>query len=111
MFLPNADKAIIKTEKISDYVLNLDHFEGKNKARVFASVLGLKKENTVELINAIREAILKNDAIKQFESEYGTKYTVDFQFSFNNKTATIRSGWLIEKNGDTARLITCYVKL
>ena len=43
MLLPNADKAIIKTEKITGYVLNFEHFEAKNKARIFASVLGLKK--------------------------------------------------------------------
>lgn len=111
MLLPNADKAIIHTEKITDYVLNFEHFEGKNKARVFASVLGLTKLNAEDLIKAIREAVLKTEAVKQTESAYGTKYTVDFSFTYNGITATIRTGWIVEKNDGIARSITCYIKL
>ena len=65
MLLPNANKAIIKEEKITEYVLNFDHFDGTTKARVFSSVLGLKKENADYLINDIRAALLINDAVKQ----------------------------------------------
>jgi len=111
MLLPNADKAIIKTEKITDYVLNFEHLEEKNKARVFASALGLKKENSDFLINAIREAIQTIDAVKQFSSAFGTKYTVDFDLKFKNKIARIRTAWIIEKEDNLPRLISCYVKL
>lgn len=76
MILPNADKAIIKTEKITDYVLNFEHFEGKNKARVFASALGLRKENADYLIDFIHKAILTNDAVEQ-PAMFGARYTVD----------------------------------
>lgn len=111
MLLPNADKAIIKTEKITGYVLNFEHFEGKNKARIFASVLGLKKENAAYLIDAIGEAVLINDAVKQSTSTFGTKYTVDFDLTFENKTATVRTGWIVENEDNIPRLITCYIKL
>lgn len=111
MFLPNAEKAIINAEKITNYVLSLEHFEGKNKARVFASVLGLTKLNAADLIKAIREAIVRTEAVMKSESEYGTKYTVDFRFTFNNKTCTIRTGWIVEKKDTIPRLITCYIKL
>lgn len=111
MLLPNANKAIIKKEKITDYVLNFDHFEGKNKARVFSSILGLKKENSYYLINSIRRAILINDAIKQSQSAFGTKYTVDFELMFQKKTAKIRTGWIIEHDKNIPRLITCYIIL
>jgi hypothetical protein len=111
MFLPNADEAIIDVKKITEYVLSFDHFEGKNKARVFASVFGITKLNAEDLIKAIREAILKTEAVKQSESAYGTKYTVDFEFKFNYKTGTIRTAWIVEKNVSIARFITCYLKL
>ncbi len=110
MLLPNADKAIIKTEKITDYVLNFEHFEGKNKARIFASVLGLKKDSSAYLINAIAEAVLFNDAVKQSTSIFGTKYTVDFELTFENKTAKVRTGWIVDNEFNIPRLITCYIK-
>ncbi len=111
MLLPNANKAIIKEEKITEYVLNFDHFEGKNKARVFSSVLGLKKENADYLINAIRTAILINDAVKQSESAFGIKYSVEFDLIFKKKIARVRTGWLIEKGNNIPRLITCFILL
>jgi hypothetical protein len=111
MLLPNANKAIIKEEKITEYVLNFDHFEGKNKARVFSSVLGLKKENADYLINAIRAAILINDAVKQSESAFGIKYSVEFDLIFKKKIARVRTGWLIEKGNNIPRLITCFILL
>lgn len=55
MLLPNADQVIISQDKIIDYVLNFEHFEGKNKARVFASALGITKSNAEELINLIKK--------------------------------------------------------
>jgi hypothetical protein len=111
MLLPNANKAIIKEEKITGYVLNLDHFEGKNKARIFSSVLGLKKENADYLIKEIQDAILVNDAEKQSESEFGIKYTVDFDLIFETKMARIRTVWLIEHSSNIPRLITCFIIL
>ena len=110
VLLPNADKAIIKTEKITGYILNFDHFEGRNKARVFASVLGLKKEHADYLIQAIREAIRINDAVKQSASAFGTKYTVDFELTFENKTAIIRTDLIVEHEDNNPRLTTCYIK-
>jgi len=56
MFLPNADKVII------NYILNTEHFERKNKARVFASALGITKANANDLISLVKEAVLINDA-------------------------------------------------
>ena len=47
--LPNADKAVLKIEKIKDYCLNNLHPVGKHKARVFQSVLGLNADNDEEL--------------------------------------------------------------
>lgn len=110
MLLPNADKVIISPEKITDYVLNYEHFEGKNKARVFESVLGLTKSDAENLISPIKEAVLITNANKQSESEFGTKCTVDFDLTFNNNVATIRTAWIVENENNIPRLITCYIK-
>ena len=55
------------------------------------------------------EAILKTDAVKQSQSAYGTNNTVDFEFTFNNKTAIIITGWIVENNDSIAKLITCFI--
>lgn len=91
--------------------MDFAHFEGKNKARVFASVLGLKKENADFLINAIKKAILLNDAVKLSESAFGIKYSVDFDLIFEEKIARVRTGWLIEEGNNIPRLITCFILL
>ena len=39
--LPNPDRAVVDLAKLRDYCLNPQHEEGKHKARVFASALGL----------------------------------------------------------------------
>jgi hypothetical protein len=41
MKLPNAEKAFIDNKKLLDYCLNPLHEEGKHKARVFQSALGI----------------------------------------------------------------------
>jgi len=44
MKLPNGDRADLGS-KIEDYVLNPRHWEGRHKARVFESVLGITPAN------------------------------------------------------------------
>lgn len=39
--LPNAGRAVVDIRKLRDYCLNPWHEDGKHKARVFASALGL----------------------------------------------------------------------
>ena len=49
MKLPNGDRADLGT-KIEDYVLNPRHWEGRHKARVFESVLGITLANRTILL-------------------------------------------------------------
>ena len=41
MKLPNSDLAVIVDRKLAGYSLNLDHDEGKHKARVFKAALNM----------------------------------------------------------------------
>jgi len=52
--LPNADNAVVEAAKLRDYCLNPAHPEGRHKARVFRSALGVGQEQAEWL----REAIL-----------------------------------------------------
>jgi hypothetical protein len=43
MKLPNATHAVVDVAKLRDYCLNPGHARGRHKARVFASVLGIRR--------------------------------------------------------------------
>jgi len=43
-------------------------------------------------------------------SQFGQKYVIDAQLALNERTAIVRTAWIIENGKDFPRLITCYVK-
>jgi len=58
MKLPNGERADLGS-KIEDYVLNPSHWEGRHKARVFESTLGITLGNQQVLREAILAAAVK----------------------------------------------------
>jgi hypothetical protein len=109
MILPNPDLTIIDDDKLAGYSLNLDHAEGKHKARVFKSALNMDASDSEELRLALLDALRTYDAMPDKSNAYGQKYIIDFPLSRQGKTATIHSVWIVRNNEDFARLITCYV--
>lgn len=109
MKLPNSDKAIIPVEKLEGYSLNPNHSEGRHKAVVFQSALGLGLENAVELRAALQQALTTQDAIPTTRNAYGQKYQIDLEMTRDRKSAIIRSIWIIRQNEDFPRLVTCYI--
>ncbi len=109
MKLPNPALTLIDDGKLTSYSLNPNHDEGKHKAIVFKSALDITLENLEELKTALLEAVKNYDAIPTKANAYGQKYIIDFPMTRNNKTAIIRSGWIIRNNEDFPRLVTCYI--
>ena len=107
--IPNADQATIDTRKLSDYVLNTAHSQGKHKARVFESVLGLTDADTDILRDALQDAVQSKEARIVDEDDYGIRYQIDFEMTTDTGIATIRSGWIIRVDEDYPRFLTCYV--
>jgi len=110
MKLPNAEKAIIDDRKIKDYCLNPEHPRGKHKAKVFQRSLGVTSENSLELINQIRNGIMQTDCLKGDLDDHGQRFTVDVEVVINRKKAVVRTGWILKKNEDQPVFTTCYVK-
>ena len=108
MFIPNADNAIIDIGKLRDYCLNLEHDKGKHKAKLFSSILGMKAENAEELRQLLFEVIKTHEAQLGKRDDYGQRYTLDFTIEWQNRKATLRSGWIIEHNVEVPRLTSCY---
>ncbi len=108
MKIPNAEHAIVDLRKLRDYCLNSQHNKGKNKARLFASLLGMNSNDAGELRKALLEAVRKQDAQLGDKDAYGQRYTLDFMLTWQGKQATIRSGWIIETNSDLPKLTTAF---
>jgi hypothetical protein len=108
MLIPNAENAVVNIRKLRDYCLNPDHDEGKHKTRLFSSIIGMTAENGEELRQIILEVIKTNEVQLGRCDEFGQRYTLDFPLEWQNRNATIRTGWIIEPESDIPRLTTCY---
>lgn len=110
MKLPNAENAVVDIAKLRDYCLSETHEVGSHKARVFRSVLGLTIENAEWLREQILIAAYNLDAEMTTSIAFGERYCLDFELTFEEKTAVIRTSWIVEYGTDFPRLTMCYVK-
>lgn len=109
MRLPNGERALIDPRKLIAYSLDPEHDEGRHKAHLFVSLLGINQRNTELLIDAIEEAAVSGDASLGKSDHYGQRYAIDFAFTGPSGSATIRSAWIIRRDEDFPRLVTCYI--
>ncbi len=73
MKLPNSDLAVIDDRQLAEYSLNLDHDEGKHKARVFKSALNMDVSHLEELKQALWSALKTIDRYQTI-SKRGIEY-------------------------------------
>ena len=106
--IPNAENAVVDIRKLRDYCLNLEHDEGKHKARLFSSILGMTADNAEELRQILLETVKTHEVRLGRRDEFGQRYTLDFMLEWQDRSATICSGWIIEEGSDVPRLTTCY---
>ncbi len=109
MKLPNADNAFIDDRKLEDYSLNPFHPVGKHKAYLFDKILGINYLDSFWLKFEILSAIKIEAAIATKTNNFGELWQVDFFITRNNRTAKIRTGWIVQFDEDFPRLTTCYI--
>ncbi|MBW4418718.1 MAG: hypothetical protein KME13_05765 [Myxacorys californica WJT36-NPBG1] len=108
MPIPNAENAVVDIRKLRDYCLNLEHDDGKHKARLFFSILGMTADNAEELRQILLEVAKVQEAQLGKRDKFGQRYTLDFIIEWQNRSATLRSGWIIEHGSEFPKLTTCY---
>lgn len=109
MKLPYAERAEVSIRKLQDYCLSTQHDEGKHKARVFASALGMTVDDAEALRELLLQAAQNGEAQPRFRDAYGQRYVVDFPATWQGKSAIIRSAWILEHGSQTPRLTSCFV--
>lgn len=65
-------------------------------------------ENAEELCQILLEAIATHEAQPGRRDEFGQCYILDFPLEWQNRSATLRSAWIIEHGSEIPRLTTCY---
>lgn len=110
MLLPNGKRAVVNVRKLRDYCLNPDNPRGCNKARVFASALGITAADSERLRTKLLEVALGGEVRLGEVDMYGQRYTIDFDMMTDAGEARVRSGWIILRNETVPRLTTCFVK-
>jgi hypothetical protein len=106
--LPYAENAVVDIRKLRDYCLNPEHDDGKHKARLFLSSLGMTADHAEELQQILLEVVKTREVRLGRQDTFGQRYTLDFLLEWQNRSTTIRSGWIIEQGSMTPRLTTCY---
>ncbi len=108
MPIPNAENSVVDIRKLRDYCLNAEHENGKHKARLFSSILNMTVDDAEVLRQILLEVVITHEAQLGRQDEFGQRYTVDFILEWQNRRATVRSGWILESGSSTPRLTTCY---
>jgi len=108
MFIPKAENAVVDIRKLREYCLNSKHDDGKHKARLFSSLLGMTADNAEELLQILLKVVQTHEARLGRQDKFGQRYTLDFTIEWQNRSATLRSGWIIEHDSEIPRLTTCY---
>ena len=108
MKVPYAENAVVDIRKLRDYCLNPSHSDGKHKARLFQSYLGLTSKDAEQLRLILLDVVQHQEAEFGRRDQFGQRYTVDFELTWHNKKALIRSGWILEHGSNVPRLTTCY---
>ena len=109
MKLPNYNSALVPLDKLVGYSLDLDHPSGKHKARVFASVLGLTRDDAAWLRDRILDAVLTAEAIEKEPTEFGRRYVVDFSLATEVGAAVVRTAWIVRHDEAFPQLTSCYI--
>jgi hypothetical protein len=109
MTFPKDHSSEIDLRKLVGYCLNPRHEEGRHKARVFASALGVGPEDADWLRKEILMAVASAEATVETVSPYGMRYVIDVQIRRQGKVARVRTAWMVRAGETIARLTTCYV--
>jgi hypothetical protein len=75
MTVPNAERAIIAVEKLTEYLLNMSHKRGATKARLLLGVG--HRPDAPRLLEADLRAHLSLDVTRTSENAYGVVYEIE----------------------------------
>jgi hypothetical protein len=108
--LPNGDRAVVELEKLVGYCLDPTHPRGRHKARVFAAVLGLSRDDAPAVRLVLLAGARNSEAAVAGQKDgFGVRFNLDLPVTGPRGTALVRSGWIVRAAEDFPRFTSCYV--
>lgn len=99
------------TGKLTEYCLNYNHDKGKNKAKVFESVLNIKISDYKFLKKQIKQGFIFNKIKIKNIDKYGIGFEINIPIlGKNNRKVWIKSGWKYKDNEEKFHLTTAYIQ-
>ena len=106
--LPKVEAVVVPTEKVRDYLLDLGHPVGGDKAKFFIH-FGFQRERWEELAEALRRHARENPVCETKQDAAGTSYVVEGVIQTPSaRRPKIRAVWLVKAAGLAPRFITAY---
>ena len=100
--------AHIPMAKLTRYALNPD--KDINKARAFKRALGYDLSNVDDLVENVQKHINDVKPVKKPGKGYGDLFEIAMELRGpNGKTASVLTGWIIDKNNGEVRMTTIHV--
>ena len=105
--LPRTDALMVEANKVTGYLLNLDHEVGGAKAKFFRN-RGFKPEAWLDMAEALRQHGATQPVTKSTTTMFGKKFEVQCQIlTPDGKNPCILTAWIVE--GDKPpRLVTAH---
>lgn len=108
MKVPNAERAIIASEKLVGYLLNLSHRRGAAKARLLLN-FGYRSDNPQALEADLRTQHLSLDVTGTSTNAYGVVYEIEGPITTpSGRAVRFCSVWQIDTGADVPRFVTMY---
>jgi len=108
MKLPNAERAVVPSRKITHYLLSTAHRDGQHKAEFFRS-FGFTIEAWEKLATALLNHAHRHEVVEIVPTPFGRNFLVEGALAApDGRTPQVRGVWFIAKNAETATLATAY---
>jgi filamentous hemagglutinin len=115
-FVPGAADAVVPPSKLRDYALDPDHHRGGAKARLFASRLGIGRDDWEFLAGQLRAGVRVYPVSRIDIGAFGASYEVVIPIDgLNGETHPVVSAWFVEAPREglppPPRLVSAYVQV
>ena len=108
MRLPLVHIAEVPEAKVVDYLLNVEHEDGRGKA-IFFKKFGFRAQAWEVLAQALKRHAELNDVAATVVTEFGVKYIVEGKLQApGGETPNMRVVWFVETSSKGPRLVTAH---
>jgi hypothetical protein len=106
--LPNYEQAVVREEKIFNYLLSPTHPIGRDKAAFFLA-FGFSGERWEDLARALKEHAAMHEIASVTESDWGKNYSIIGSLNCpDGRQPGVRSVWFVKRGETIPTLLTAY---